>query len=75
MLESVVNTVIACLAESPTFGLEGPAEGLGTQVVLEAISRCDSNGAPKGKFWVLDPLDGDAYAVALLVFSGALIIQ
>ncbi|KAG1365418.1 PAP-specific phosphatase HAL2-like [Cocos nucifera] len=82
LLESVVNSVNACLAEAPTFGLEGPAKALGIQEVLEAISRCNSNGGPKGKFWVLDPVDGtlgfvrgDQYAVALaLIEDGEVIL-
>ncbi|XP_031256315.1 PAP-specific phosphatase HAL2-like [Pistacia vera] len=72
LLEAVVKTVNNCLAEAPRFGLQGPLIPLGTSEVLEAISRCNSNGGPKGRFWALDPVDGtlgfvrgDQYAVAL----------
>ncbi|KAG1365295.1 PAP-specific phosphatase HAL2-like [Cocos nucifera] len=82
LIESVVNTVNVCLAEAPTFGLEGPEKALGIEEVLEAISRCNSNGGPKGRFWVLDPVDGtlgfvrgDQYAVALaLIEDGEVIL-
>lgn len=76
LLESVVNTVNECLAEATMFGLEGPKKPLGTQEILEAIGRCNSNGGPKGRYWVLDPVDGtlgfvrgDQYAIALAMIE------
>lgn len=76
LLETVVKTVNNCLAEAPRFGLQGPLIPLGTSEVLEAISRCNSNGGPKGRFWALDPVDGtlgfvrgDQYAVALALIE------
>ncbi|KAL3820493.1 hypothetical protein ACJIZ3_006398 [Penstemon smallii] len=49
---------------------------LSTSEVLEAISRCNSTGGQKGRFWVLDPVDGtlgfvrgDQYAVALALIE------
>ncbi|KAK1557020.1 hypothetical protein Q3G72_016285 [Acer saccharum] len=76
LLESVVKTVNDCLAEAPRFGLQGPQMALGTSEVLAAISRCNSNGGPTGRFWALDPVDGtlgfvrgDQYAVALALFE------
>ncbi|KAF9588638.1 hypothetical protein IFM89_014100 [Coptis chinensis] len=76
LLEAVVETVNACLAEAPKFGLSCPVKSLGTSEVLEAISRCNSTGGPKGRHWVLDPVDGtlgfvrgDQYAVALAMIE------
>ncbi|KAF5728653.1 PAP-specific phosphatase HAL2-like [Tripterygium wilfordii] len=76
LLEAVVRTVNECLAEAPRFGLKGPSSVLGTSEVLEAISRCNSNGGPNGRFWALDPVDGtlgfvrgDQYAVALALIE------
>ncbi|TXG47319.1 hypothetical protein EZV62_026613 [Acer yangbiense] len=76
LLESVVKTVNDCLAEAPRFGLQGPQMALGTSEVLAAISRCNSNGGPTGRFWALDPVDGtlgfvrgDQYAVALALIE------
>ncbi|RWR90735.1 PAP-specific phosphatase HAL2-like protein [Cinnamomum micranthum f. kanehirae] len=76
LLESVVNTVNECLSEAPVFGLAGPKKPLGTQEILEAIGRCNSNGGPKGRHWVLDPVDGtlgfvrgDQYAIALAMIE------
>lgn len=76
LLKAVVNTVNDCLAEAPQFGLQGPEMALGTSEVLEAISRCNSNGGPAGRFWALDPVDGtlgfvrgDQYAVALALIE------
>ncbi|GFP96341.1 pap-specific phosphatase hal2-like [Phtheirospermum japonicum] len=72
LLNAVTNTVNACLAESPSFGLKIPSTPLTTSDVLEAIGRCNSTGGPTGRFWVLDPVDGtlgfvrgDQYAIAL----------
>ncbi|KAL5986912.1 hypothetical protein ACLOJK_015247 [Asimina triloba] len=76
LLESVVSTVNECLAESPKFGLTGPKKALGVPDVLDAIGRCNSSGGPKGRYWVLDPVDGtlgfvrgDQYAIALAMIE------
>lgn len=76
LLESVVSTVNECIAEADKYGLERPKKPLGSREVLEAISKCNSTGGPKGKFWVLDPVDGtlgfvrgDQYAVALALIE------
>ncbi|KAI3456279.1 hypothetical protein Pfo_012942 [Paulownia fortunei] len=76
LLEAVVTTVNECLSEAPCFGLSAPAMALTTSEVLEAISRCNSKGAPSGRFWVLDPVDGtlgfvrgDQYAIALALIE------
>ncbi|XP_058084433.1 PAP-specific phosphatase HAL2-like [Magnolia sinica] len=76
LLESVVNTVNECLAEAPKYGLTSPKKALGTPEILEAIGRCNSNGGPKGRYWVLDPVDGtlgfvrgDQYAIALAMID------
>ncbi|CAN6558057.1 unnamed protein product [Malus baccata var. baccata] len=82
LLEAVVNTVNECLAGAPKYGLKSPPKSLKTSQVLEAISRCNSVGGPKGKHWVLDPVDGtlgfvrgDQYAVALaLIEDGKVVI-
>lgn len=81
LLESVVSTVNDCLVEAAKYGLEGPRKPLGTHEVLQAISRCNSNGGPKGRYWVLDPVDGtlgfvrgDQYAVALALIEDGQVI-
>ncbi|XP_073009566.1 3',5'-bisphosphate nucleotidase AHL [Typha latifolia] len=82
LLEYVVSIVNSCLVEAPKYGLRGPEKELGTEEVLEAIRKCNSPGGPKGKFWVLDPVDGtlgfvrgDQYAIALaLVEDGEVVL-
>ncbi|XP_021902384.1 PAP-specific phosphatase HAL2-like [Carica papaya] len=82
LLETVVSTVNDCLAEAPRFGLQGPEIPLGSSEILEAISRCNSTGGPRGRFWALDPVDGtlgfvrgDQYAVALaLIDDGEVVL-
>ncbi|KAI3832954.1 hypothetical protein MKW98_025838 [Papaver atlanticum] len=82
LLESVVKAVNECLAEAPKYGLKGPNRSLFTSEVLEAISRCNSSGASRGRHWVLDPVDGtlgfvrgDQYAVALaMIEDGEVVI-
>ncbi|CBI18595.3 unnamed protein product, partial [Vitis vinifera] len=82
LLEAVVKTVNECLADAPRFGLIGPEMVLGTKEVLEAISRCNSEGGQTGRFWVLDPVDGtlgfvrgDQYAIALaLIEDGEVVL-
>ncbi|EOY28371.1 PAP-specific phosphatase HAL2-like isoform 2 [Theobroma cacao] len=82
LLDAVVKTVNDCLTEAPLFGLKGPETPLGSSDVLEAISRCNSNRGPTGRFWALDPVDGtlgfvrgDQYAVALaLIEDGEVVL-
>ncbi|XP_027347272.1 PAP-specific phosphatase HAL2-like [Abrus precatorius] len=75
LLEAVVKTVNECLAEGPRFGIEEPKSPLGSSEFLEIISRCNSVGGPSGRFWVLGPLDGDQYAVALsLIEDGEVVL-
>ncbi|GAB4846327.1 hypothetical protein Ancab_025333 [Ancistrocladus abbreviatus] len=82
LLEAVVNTVNECLSEAARYGLKCPDDALSSAQVLEAISRCNSSGGPKGRHWVLDPVDGtlgfirgNQYAVALsLIEEGEVII-
>ncbi|KAF4386893.1 hypothetical protein F8388_006848 [Cannabis sativa] len=82
LLEAVVTTVNKSLADCPRFGLKGPNMPLGSSEVLEAISRCNSNGGPRGRFWALDPVDGtlgfvrgDQYAIALaLIEDGEVVL-
>lgn len=82
LLAAVVNTVNECLAEATKYGLRSPLKSLGAPQILEAISRCNSTGGPKGRHWVLDPVDGtlgfvrgDQYAVALaLIEDGKVVI-
>ncbi|KAK3427037.1 hypothetical protein EUGRSUZ_F03343 [Eucalyptus grandis] len=82
LLAAVVDAVNECLDNAPNFGLHKPDKHLTTQEVLEAIKRCNSAGGPKGRYWVLDPVDGtlgfvrgNQYAVALaLIEDGEVII-
>ncbi|CAL9775819.1 unnamed protein product [Musa acuminata subsp. burmannicoides] len=82
LLESVISTVNECLSEAPKYGLKCPLKHLGAQEILDAINSCNSSGGSKGRFWVLDPVDGtlgfvrgDQYAVALaLIEDGEVIL-
>ncbi|KAL2327697.1 hypothetical protein Fmac_021124 [Flemingia macrophylla] len=81
LLEAVVNTVNESLALASKYGLQSPETTLGTSEVLEAISRCNSTGGPRGRYWVLDPVDGtlgfvrgDQYAVALALIEDGKVV-
>jgi len=81
LLQSVVSTVNNCLVEASKYGLTGPKKTLNSNEILEAISRCNSLGGPRGRYWVLDPVDGtlgfvrgDQYAVALALIEDGKII-
>ncbi|EAZ25001.1 hypothetical protein OsJ_08781 [Oryza sativa Japonica Group] len=82
LLESVVAAVNGCLIEAPKYGLRSPEKELKAHDILQAIRRCSSIGGPKGRFWVLDPVDGtlgfvrgDQYAVALaLIEDGEVVL-
>ncbi|KAF2305125.1 hypothetical protein GH714_001932 [Hevea brasiliensis] len=76
LLEAVVQTVNECLSEAAHFGFKAPRMVLTMVEVLEAVSRCNSNGGPIRRFWTLDPVDGtlgfvrgDQYAVALALIE------
>ncbi|KAI3937076.1 hypothetical protein MKX01_015291 [Papaver californicum] len=81
-LESLVKAVNECLAEAPKYGLKGPNGFVVTSEILEAISRCNSSGASRGRHWVLDPVDGtlgyvrgNQYAIALaMIEDGEVVI-
>ncbi|KAL5212158.1 hypothetical protein ABZP36_023005 [Zizania latifolia] len=82
LLESVVAAVNGCLIEAPKYGLRSPEKELGAHDILQAIRKCSSTGGPKGRFWVLDPVDGtlgfvrgDQYAIALaLIEDGEVVL-
>lgn len=72
MLQRVVSAVNECLSSSSVVGLNPPDHPLCSIDVLKAINKGSSTGGPKGKYWVLDPVDGtlgfvrgDQYAIAL----------
>ncbi|XP_074584714.1 3',5'-bisphosphate nucleotidase AHL-like [Curcuma longa] len=76
LLESVTSSVNECLSEAPRYGLKAPPEPLEPRKILDAIRSCNSTGGSKGRFWVLDPVDGtlgfvrgDQYAVALALIE------
>lgn len=77
-----MKTVNECLLEAPKYGLKPPNNPFGPRQVIEAISRCNSSGGPKGRHWVLDPVDGtlgfvrgNQYAVALaLIEEGRVVV-
>ncbi|CAM8882551.1 unnamed protein product [Rhodiola kirilowii] len=81
LMNAVVIAVNECLAEAPKCGLQAPEEPLSISQVLEAISRCNSKGGPRGRYWVLDPVDGtlgfvrgDQYAVALALIEDGQVV-
>lgn len=76
LLNAVTETVNESLVEAQSFGIRPPSTPLSTSQVLDCISRCNSSGGPKGRFWVLDPVDGtlgfvrgDQYAIALALIE------
>ncbi|CAN7066763.1 unnamed protein product [Brassica rapa subsp. trilocularis] len=76
LLDSVSNAVNEALSEAHKYGLPKPDKPLGSDDILKAIGRCNSTGGPKGRHWVLDPVDGtlgfvrgDQYAVALALIE------
>ncbi|KAJ0267124.1 PAP-specific phosphatase HAL2-like [Hirschfeldia incana] len=76
LLKAVSNAVNEALSEAPKYGLPKPDKPLGSDEILKAIGRCNSTGGPKGRHWVLDPVDGtlgfvrgDQYAVALALIE------
>lgn len=82
LLEAVVKTVNECFSEAPKYGLNPPPDTpLGPEQILQAISRCNSSGGPKGRHWVLDPVDGtlgfvrgNQYAVALALIEDGRVV-
>lgn len=81
LLSAVSNAVNEALSEAPKYGLPKPENPLGTTEILKAISRCNSVGGPKGRHWVLDPVDGtlgfvrgDQYAVALALIENGKVL-
>ncbi|WOL03456.1 PAP-specific phosphatase HAL2-like [Canna indica] len=82
LLESVTAMVNECLSEAPNYGLRRPLKPLEAHEILNAIHSCNSTGGSKGRFWVLDPVDGtlgfvrgDQYAVALaLIEDGEVVL-
>lgn len=82
VLQRVVNAVNECLSASSIVGLNPPDHPLGTIDVLKAINKGSSTGGSKGRYWVLDPVDGtlgfvrgDQYAIALsLIEDGEVVL-
>ncbi|XP_010443016.1 PREDICTED: PAP-specific phosphatase HAL2-like [Camelina sativa] len=81
LLGAVSNAVNEALSEAPKYGLPKPVKPLGSSDILKAISRCNSVGGPKGRHWVLDPVDGtlgfvrgDQYAVALALIENGKVL-
>lgn len=82
MLQRVVSAVNECLSTSSVVGLSPPDHALGSIDVLKAINKGACKGGLKGKYWVLDPVDGtlgfvrgDQYAIALsLIEDGEVVL-
>lgn len=81
LLNDVVNVVNECLDEAPIFNLQKPETALSSEQVLKAIERCNATAGPKGRFWVLDPVDGtlgfvrgNQYAVALALIEDGKVV-
>uniref|UniRef100_A0A1J3CGA8 3'(2'),5'-bisphosphate nucleotidase n=1 Tax=Noccaea caerulescens TaxID=107243 RepID=A0A1J3CGA8_NOCCA len=81
LLGAVSNAVNEALSEAPKYGLPKPDKPLGSSEILKAIGRCNSLGGPKGRHWVLDPVDGtlgfvrgDQYAVALALIENGKVL-
>ncbi|ESQ43029.1 hypothetical protein EUTSA_v10013845mg [Eutrema salsugineum] len=81
LLGAVSNAVNEALSEAPRYNLPKPDKPLGSTEILKAIGRCSSVGGPKGRHWVLDPVDGtlgfvrgDQYAVALALIENGKVL-
>ncbi|KAL0682124.1 hypothetical protein Bca4012_048971 [Brassica carinata] len=81
LLGAVSSAVNEALSEASKYGLPKPDKPLETTEILEAIGRCSSVGGPKGRHWVLDPVDGtlgfvrgDQYAVALALIENGKVL-
>ncbi|KAJ0246203.1 hypothetical protein HA466_0177630 [Hirschfeldia incana] len=81
LLGAVSSAVNEALSEASSYGLPKPDKALETADILEAIGRCNSLGGPKGRHWVLDPVDGtlgfvrgDQYAVALALIENGKVL-
>ncbi|KAH7426349.1 hypothetical protein KP509_11G097700 [Ceratopteris richardii] len=82
MLQRVVESVNECLNSLLIVGLNPLDQPLCSIDVLKAINKGACEGGPKGKFWVLDPVDGtlgfvrgDQYAIALsLIVDGEVVL-
>lgn len=77
-LENVVKTINECLSNAPLLELglkSAKPAALDENMVLAAISRCNSDGfGTRGqlgpRFWVLDlPVDDDQYAISLALIE------
>jgi len=63
------------------YGLQSPETTLGTYEVLEAISHCNSTRGPRGRYWVLDLVDGtlgfvrdDEYVALTMTEDGKVVL-
>ncbi|CAN8252823.1 unnamed protein product [Cochlearia groenlandica] len=81
LLGTVSNAVNEALLEASSYGLPEPDKPLESNDILKAIGRCSSVGGPKGRHWVLDPVDGtlgfvrdDQYAVALALIENGQVL-
>lgn len=82
LLQRVVEAVNLCLQEAGIVGIRPPAHPLGAADVLKAIGKGNAEGGKKGRYWVLDPVDGtlgfvrgDQYAIALgLIEDGEVVL-
>ncbi|KAL3683119.1 hypothetical protein R1sor_001141 [Riccia sorocarpa] len=82
LLQRVVAAVNDCLQHAKKLGINPPPGPLGAIDVLKAINKGSAEGGPKGRYWVLDPVDGtlgfvrgDQYAVALaLIEDGEVVL-
>ncbi|KAL2612256.1 hypothetical protein R1flu_023948 [Riccia fluitans] len=82
LLQRVVAAVNDCLQHAEKVGVSPPPRPLGAIDVLKAINKGSAEGGPKGRYWVLDPVDGtlgfvrgDQYAVALaLIDDGEVVL-
>ncbi|KAI4366088.1 hypothetical protein MLD38_022011 [Melastoma candidum] len=82
LLSAVVDAVNECLGDAPRFQLPKPDKMLSDVDVVGAIKRCNATGGPKGRFWVLDPIDGtlgfvrgNQYAVALALMVDGKVVM
>ncbi|KAG6544239.1 hypothetical protein Mapa_014342 [Marchantia paleacea] len=81
LLQRVVGAVNECLQHAGIVGVSPPERPLGAIDVLKAINKGSAEGGPKGRYWVLDPVDGtlgfvrgDQYALALALIEDGQVV-
>ena len=81
MAEEHLAGVATDLKEKTAQHVRSSYADLSHEKIFSAIDRCDYQGGPNGRFWVLDPVDGtkgflrgDQYAIALALIEDGKVV-